>query len=59
VLGHNTGDQKVMQPIPDTCSICKKKINYTEIRKQKAMLYQVLEMFAVFSDACIQSFPHI
>jgi hypothetical protein len=31
-------DRKVMQPIPNTCSICQ-KINYTEIRKQKTMLY--------------------
>jgi hypothetical protein len=28
------GNQKVAQPIPDTCSICQ-KINYTEIKKQK------------------------
>jgi hypothetical protein len=27
------GDQKVMQPIPDTGSICQ-KINYTKIKKQ-------------------------
>jgi hypothetical protein len=31
------GDRKVTQPVPDTCSTCR-KINYTEIRKQKAML---------------------
>jgi hypothetical protein len=32
------GDWKVMQPFPNTCSICQ-KINYNEIRKQKTMLY--------------------
>jgi hypothetical protein len=40
------GDWTVMQPIPDTCLICKKK-NYIEIIKQKIMLYYVLEMSTV------------
>jgi hypothetical protein len=57
-LGMAQGDRKVMQPIPDTCSICQ-KINYTEIRKQKTMLYQVLEMSTAFSNAWIHSFPHV
>jgi hypothetical protein len=52
------GDRKVTQPIPDTCSICQ-KINYIEIRKQKRMLYLVLEMPTAFSDAYIHSFPHV
>jgi hypothetical protein len=52
------GDLKVTQPISDTCSICQ-KINYIEIRKQKTVLYEVLEMSTAFSDACIHSFPHV
>jgi hypothetical protein len=35
------GDRKITQPIPDTYSICQ-KTNYTEIWKQKTMLYWVL-----------------
>jgi hypothetical protein len=57
-MGQVQGDRKVTQPIPDICSICK-KINYTEIGKQKTMLYQVLEMSTAFSDACIHPSSHV
>jgi hypothetical protein len=48
-------DQKVMQPILDTCSICQ-KINDTEIRKQiqyynkcwKCALYSLMHAFTLF-----------
>jgi hypothetical protein len=51
---------RVTQPIPDTCSVCPKLI-YTEMRKQKNLLYEVLEMSNAFSDECftLHSFPHI
>jgi hypothetical protein len=44
-------DRKVTQPIPDTCSICQKKIPLKS--EEKKMENKVSEMSTVLKDACI------
>jgi hypothetical protein len=39
-------DQKVTQPIPDTCSICQ-KINYIEIKNKNNVILSVGNVFHV------------
>jgi hypothetical protein len=41
-------DRKFTQSILDTCFVYQ-KINYIEIRKQRTMFYQVLEMSSAFT----------